>query len=595
MTETVSAEPDDAGRAPVAPTPGGSYFPPDRTVPVASDSNQQSMWRAADERGSADGAYAVGVLLAQQGDAEGARQAWERADERGSPDAAYVIGVQLADHDWPAAQAAWRRADDRGSASGAFMMAELAEQCGDAEGARAGWARARHRAETADAAGSADAALVVGGLALREADSARAQSAWERADDRGSGWGALLHCLSLCERGDLSAAEQAAGRGERRGNPVAAYNHGVLLSEDGKYARARRAWRRAAVMARVSGDASTLALARRALHPSLRIWLRTHAGLIIVVALALAALGVFGSWRWAAAGAALAVALIPLRSSVEVGAPISVTPEYDPAVGTSSVSAGALTLFGGVTGDPLPRSNDATNKVMRPATARDKRYTRAACYLPALLAVALMPWILGYLSDTTALRIFYGSLALLILLGAAYRTPDVIANLASYEAVAPRDPWLSFGLVLTPFWFFNSGLRISIRGQHTAELAEWFRSAALPDVAVTRSLRRIAQFLPWLGWILLGTFFATKALISGQHALPMTVLSYAGSIIGIALVMIGVALSICQLVRADIHRNGAILLSALAYLAATTVIIVVAYFLGLVNDWVTIWNAINNL
>src|SRR6516225_6447629 len=174
MTETVSAEPDDAGRAPVAPTPGGSYFPPDRTVPVASDPAQQSMWQAADERGSADGAYAVGVLLAQQGNAEGARQAWERADERGSPDAAYVIGVQLADHDWPAAQAAWRRADDRGSASGAFMMAELAEQCGDAEGARAGWARARHRAETADAAGSADAALLVGQLALRDADPAGA-------------------------------------------------------------------------------------------------------------------------------------------------------------------------------------------------------------------------------------------------------------------------------------------------------------------------------------------------------------------------------------------------------------------------------------
>jgi hypothetical protein len=215
--------------------------------------------------------------------------------------------------------------------------------------------------------------------------------------------------------------------------------------------------------------------------------------------------------------------------------------------------------------------------------------------LPALLAIALMPWILGYFSGAIALRVFYGWLALLILLGVAYRIPEVIADRASREAVAPQDSWASFGLAFTPLWFFGFDFQMDIKGPRTSDFVEWFRSAALPEVAVTKALRRVAKFLPWLGWTLLGIFFMVKALVSGQHALAMTVLSYTGSMIGIAVVVTGAALSIYQLTRAVIRRNGAILLSSLTHLAATTVVIVVAYLLGFVNDWVTIWNAINNL
>ena len=97
------------------------YFPPDFSVSLffdaalpASDqpvvaarvARQLAQWQAQDEAGSADGAWAVSVLLGQQGQLRESAAARHRADERGSADAPYRLACDLMATDPKAAEEA---------------------------------------------------------------------------------------------------------------------------------------------------------------------------------------------------------------------------------------------------------------------------------------------------------------------------------------------------------------------------------------------------------------------------------------------------------------------------------------------------------
>jgi tetratricopeptide (TPR) repeat protein len=84
---------------------------------------EELVYRRADESGASTGAFNLGVMLHEQGDAAGAIAAYERAEQRGSPDAAFNLGVLLYElGDLDGAEAAWRRSVEHGHARAAANL-----------------------------------------------------------------------------------------------------------------------------------------------------------------------------------------------------------------------------------------------------------------------------------------------------------------------------------------------------------------------------------------------------------------------------------------------------------------------------------------
>jgi ABC-2 type transport system permease protein len=170
-------------------------------------------YRRADERGSAEGAYNLGVVLEERGDMQGAEAAYRRADERGGLEGAYNLGDLLEQRgDLQGAEAAYRRADERGDGGGASNLGILLEERGELEGAAAAYRRADER-------GSAEGAYNLGDLLEQRGDVEGAEAAYRRADERGDGGGAFNLGVLLKERGELEGAEAAYRRAVRSDDP----------------------------------------------------------------------------------------------------------------------------------------------------------------------------------------------------------------------------------------------------------------------------------------------------------------------------------------------------------------------------------------
>ncbi len=118
---------------------------PDRGTAIQSEAPglaefEELSYRRADESGAAVGAFNLGAMLHQQGDAAGALAAYERAERRGDPDATFNLGVLLYEiGDLDGAELAWRRSAGRGHAKAAENLEYLL--------------RHRHELETAVVAG----------------------------------------------------------------------------------------------------------------------------------------------------------------------------------------------------------------------------------------------------------------------------------------------------------------------------------------------------------------------------------------------------------------------------------------------------------
>jgi Flp pilus assembly protein TadD len=232
----------------------------------------EAAFRHADDRGDAEGAYSLGVLLdRERGDVNGAKAAYHRADERGSAKGAHNLGVLLAHEggDLDEAEAALRRADERGSAESSHSLGMLLEIRGDEDGAEAAYRRADERGDAdgayrlgallerrgdvdgaeasyrrADERGDAESASRLGVLLTVRGDKDDAAAAFSRADERGSAEGAFGLGVLLEGRGDVKGAWNAYRRADERGSPQGAYNLGALLLERGDFDEAEAAFRR---------------------------------------------------------------------------------------------------------------------------------------------------------------------------------------------------------------------------------------------------------------------------------------------------------------------------------------------------------------
>jgi hypothetical protein len=165
--------------------------------PAATTEAEEVEYRRLDEAGDAGGAFNLGVVLHQRGEAAGAIAAYERAEQRGDPDAAFNLGMLL-------------------------------YEAGDLEGSMAAWRRGAAR-------GHARAAANLVFLSSRRQDP-----------DHGAGTGAFNLGVMLHQRGDVVGAIAAYERAEQRGDPDAPFNLGVLLYEAGDLDGAEASWRRSA-------------------------------------------------------------------------------------------------------------------------------------------------------------------------------------------------------------------------------------------------------------------------------------------------------------------------------------------------------------
>jgi tetratricopeptide (TPR) repeat protein len=228
-------------------------------------------WRRAEELGSATGAYILGRLLDERGDADGAEAAYRRAVELDEPAAGSALGSLLADRGDEAgaydsfswaderghalaavnvgiahanagrladAEAAWQRARVRGAPEGARYLGELLQRRGDTNGAEDAFA-------DADAGGDAEAAVRLAEILVARGDFAGAEAACRRAKDRGHEHAAALLGAVLARHEEHAEAIEQLREGDRAGVSVATYNLGVLLARDGAFEEAEQTLRRA--------------------------------------------------------------------------------------------------------------------------------------------------------------------------------------------------------------------------------------------------------------------------------------------------------------------------------------------------------------
>lgn len=204
-------------------------------IDLAVDAHRSNM-----RRGVVLSAVNAGLLLVRVGDVDGAEAAFRWADEQGSAEGAYSLGV-LYDQlrgDPGRAEAAFRRADMRGHADGAAGLGMMLRQRGDAKGAEAAYRRADQR-------GSAVGAVNLGVMLARRGRRAEADAAYHRADERGSPEAALNLATVLERHADLRGADDALRRADERGSWVAALRRGREFEKRGRLAQAESAYSRA--------------------------------------------------------------------------------------------------------------------------------------------------------------------------------------------------------------------------------------------------------------------------------------------------------------------------------------------------------------
>ena len=217
----------------------------------AIDSGHADAWSLATR--------SLGVLLAEQGDADDARAAYQQAIDSGhpyaAPAAAYGLGILLAEQgDADGARAAYQQAIDSGH-PGAWSLATrslgvlLAEQ-GDADGARAAYQQA---IDSGDTYAAPMAAYDLGGLLAEQGDADGARAAYQQAIGYGHPYAAPAAAyglgILLAEQGDIDGAraayQQAIDSGHADAAPAAAYGLGGLLAEQGDADGARAAYQQA--------------------------------------------------------------------------------------------------------------------------------------------------------------------------------------------------------------------------------------------------------------------------------------------------------------------------------------------------------------
>ncbi len=217
----------------------------------------------------------LGILLKQQDDAEGARAAYQQAIDSShadqAPKAAYNLGILLKQQDdAEGARAAYQQAIDSSHAyfapTAAYGLGILLKQQDEAEGARAAYQQA---IDSGHADQAPKAAVGLGILLGEQGDAEGARAAYQQAIDSSHAYFAPAAAVGLGallgEQGDAEGAraayQQAIDSSHAHAAPAAAVGLGILLGEQDDPEGARAAYQQAID----SGHADAAPAARRLL------------------------------------------------------------------------------------------------------------------------------------------------------------------------------------------------------------------------------------------------------------------------------------------------------------------------------------------
>lgn len=105
----------------------------------------QRAFRRRHERGDPSATNKLGLLLAENGDLDGAEMVWRQGDELGHAGAANNLGyLREQSGDLAAAEAYYRRSEQRGYTGATNNLGVVLKDRGDLEGAEAAWLRGVH-------------------------------------------------------------------------------------------------------------------------------------------------------------------------------------------------------------------------------------------------------------------------------------------------------------------------------------------------------------------------------------------------------------------------------------------------------------------
>jgi tetratricopeptide (TPR) repeat protein len=569
------------------------------TVPLTNkataDRQRQDLdrlWEREDDAGSADAAYARGLLRFQLGDRDAARVCLDRADQRGSAEAAYLVGLlHMQGGDQRAAMDAVQRADGRGSVLAPLTLAAFARQASDETTERRAMDTALQRAKAADKAGSADGAFVTAAVTAERGALQESIAAARRADERGSANGSFLLAQLNYHLGELHEAYRTAKRAAQRGLPVEGllFAIGESFQQRHKYHRARRAWTLASAVALQQGDTSTYEAALTRLHPGIRYWLHTHIrGITIFLALVVV-LVVLGQWRWLAAAAAWA--LIPILTWIIPHPGMLIARNYDPPVlqGLSAVSTGKLTVAVGMVDEdaavePPPET--------RPTITRDYYFLPLAPVLLVIIAVILTVWAVGGLDSAAMLRAFYGWAALSLVWYIAWRAPDMLNRAPPAEDTTGSKNAVKIVLLGSFTKGLGGQLAIIVGEPRIREIYNLVRANSVEDGPVTLVLLRAQPWLNLLGIVSLVAFLAVEAFIPNLKDLSAGLGAIVATAIVIAAVVVTALVAITRSACGLYYRTWGTLFTGIGSLLAVAVVVAVAYWTGLLGDWVNLWNSL---
>ena len=108
-------------------------------------------YRRADEQGSAEGSYRLGLILYNKGLIPACHAALTRALDREHPDAAKALAAPFTDPEVSGSKEDARRGDDAGRGVSSYALGTIFEEEGDMEGAEAAYRRAIERGHVAAA------------------------------------------------------------------------------------------------------------------------------------------------------------------------------------------------------------------------------------------------------------------------------------------------------------------------------------------------------------------------------------------------------------------------------------------------------------
>jgi TPR repeat protein len=159
----------------------------DAIVQAGIESEKRGDWidadrhyRRADELGSAEGAYRLGVLFYNKGLIQSSSDALRRALDRGHPEAAAAMTAAFTDPQVSGSEEDVRRGDQAGRGVSSFELGVILNERGDLAGAEAAYRRAIDRGHVA-------AATNLGLLLFQQNDISGAKAALRSAEAGGDG------------------------------------------------------------------------------------------------------------------------------------------------------------------------------------------------------------------------------------------------------------------------------------------------------------------------------------------------------------------------------------------------------------------------